>query len=100
MTTEPLTFSQDQIQGLLAVALVSGLLVASTTMASAVSVSTKLACRADYRSFCSMHTIGSNELRQCMNTNGPRLTAKCINALVAEGEISKEEVARRAAGSR
>jgi len=41
--------------------------------------------------------VGSKELRQCMNENGHRLSHKCVNALVADGEISAEEVARRAA---
>lgn len=30
-----------------------------------------------------------------MNANGPKLSKSCINALIADGEISKEEVARR-----
>ena len=46
------------------------------------------------------YAVGSRELRQCMNTNGHRLSKRCVNALVADGEISANEVARRAAGER
>jgi len=69
----------------------------STTEAGAISFRTKLACRTDYRSYCNSYMVGSKELRQCMNENGHRLSNKCVNALVADGEISAEEVARRAA---
>lgn len=98
--TEVVTFPKDRFRQILATTMVFGLVAITAGTASALSFSTKLACRADYRSFCSAHKVGSNELRQCMNTNGPRLSQKCVNALVAEGEISVEEVARRAAGIR
>ncbi len=32
-----------------------------------------------------------------MNANGPKLSKKCVNALIADGEISEAEVVRRAA---
>lgn len=98
--TEESTFSSFRFRQILASAMIIVLLAATAGTASALSFSTKLACRADYRSFCSAHKVGSHELRQCMNTNGPRLSQKCVNALVAEGEISVEEVDRRAAGMR
>ncbi len=74
--------------------------VAGTAPSIAIGLRTKFACVNDYRSYCSAHAVGSRELRQCMNTNGHRLSKRCINALVADGEISASEVARRAAGNR
>jgi hypothetical protein len=85
---------------LLAAVVLIGALAGSVSEASAVSIRTKLACRTDYRSYCSSYKMGSNELRQCMSANGPKLSKKCIDALVADGEISKAEVARRAADLR
>ena len=68
--------------------------------AAAIGLRTKLACVNDYRSYCSAYAVGSRGLRQCMNANGHRLSRRCVNALVADGEISAEEVARRAASNR
>ncbi len=65
--------------------------------AGAVSIRSKLACLSDFRAYCKSYKVGSNEQRHCMNANGPKLSKKCINALVADGEISAAEVARRAA---
>ena len=81
-------------------AILLSVLALSTTGVGAASVRTKLACLSDFRSYCSSYKVGSNELRQCMSANGPRLSKKCINALVADGEISEAEVARRAASVR
>jgi len=68
--------------------------------AHAVSLRAKIACLNDFRAYCKAYKVGSPELRQCMNTNGPKLSTKCIQALIADGEISQEEVARRAANMR
>lgn len=85
-------------------ALVAGLALAlgaaSAIPASAVGARTKFACAGDYFAFCSMHAVGSSGLRQCMRTNGPKLSKRCINALIADGEVSEDEVARRAASLR
>lgn len=56
---------------------------------------TQLSCASDYYAYCSKHEVGSPGLRKCMNDNGPRLSNSCINALISDGEITKEEVARR-----
>lgn len=69
--------------------------VAPVHSAEAVGFMTQLSCASDYYAYCSKHPVGSKELRQCMNANGPKLSKSCINALIADGEISKEEVARR-----
>jgi hypothetical protein len=91
------TFQPKFTGSLALVAILFGSLAISATGAGAVSVRTKLACLSDFRAYCKSYKVGSNELRQCMNANGPKLSKKCINALVADGEISAAEVARRAA---
>jgi len=100
MAIESATSGTKFTGGLLAAVVLIGALAVSVLEAGAVSMRTKLACRIDYRSYCSSFKMGSNELRQCMSANGPKLSKKCINALVADGEISEAEVARRAADLR
>ncbi len=67
------------------------------TEAAAVSLRVKLACASDYHALCSQYESGSPEVRTCMRAAGNRLSSRCLNALIAEGEVSQEEVARRAA---
>lgn len=74
--------------------------VTVATPASAVSLLVQRACMSDYYSFCSQHAVGSSSLRRCMSSNGSRLSQRCVNALVAAGEVSKTEVERRSASSR
>jgi hypothetical protein len=75
-------------------------LAASFSEASAVSTRVKLACASDYFAYCSQYAVGSSELRQCMRVNGNKLSTHCVNALVAEGEVSETEVNRRSASLR
>ena len=63
--------------------------------ASAYSLRVKLACAGDYYAYCSSYGLESPELRQCINKVSTRLSKGCIHALVAEGEVSETEVARR-----
>lgn len=65
--------------------------------AGAVSARVKMACAGDYFSYCSQHSPTSPAVRQCMRANGLRLSDRCVNALVAAGEVSADEVARRQA---
>ncbi|MCB1520771.1 MAG: hypothetical protein KDJ37_09370 [Hyphomicrobiaceae bacterium] len=81
----------------LAALLAAAGVAAQTGSASAVSLRVQTACMADYFSYCSKHSVGSQSLRRCMSDNGARLSKRCVNALVAAGEVSKSEVARRAA---
>ena len=100
MTTSSIT-SQTPTRAKLwpgAILLVASL--AAGTQANAVGARSKLACLSDYRAYCSAHRVGSAELRQCMRANGRKLSGQCIRALVADGEISEAEVARRAASMR
>ena len=63
--------------------------------AFAVSGSVMNACAGDYLTYCSSYEVGSSQVRQCMRSVGLKLSQGCITALVASGEVSKSEVARR-----
>ena len=58
--------------------------------------SVEVACAADYFAYCSKHDPDSPAVRSCMRRNGTKLSQRCVNALVAAGEVSKSEVERRA----
>ena len=73
-------------------------LVLCTTAASAVSMRVQTACASDYMAYCSQHDPDGPGVRKCMRANGPKLSKGCVNALIAAGEVSRAEVARRAAG--
>jgi hypothetical protein len=81
---------------LVAVAAITAL-AAGNTDAHAVSVRVKMACSGDYFSYCSQHSPTSPAVRQCMRTNGSKLSKPCVNALVAAGDVSASEVASRTA---
>ncbi|AGK56267.1 hypothetical protein HYPDE_22903 [Hyphomicrobium denitrificans 1NES1] len=70
------------------------------TQANAVSLRVKLACSSDYRALCSQYSSDSPEVRACMRAAGEKLSPRCLNALIADGEVTQEEVSRRAAQSR
>lgn len=87
----------------------SGVLTAAVVVAAsggwaisarAVSLRVKLACASDYRALCNQYASDSPEVRQCMRAAGEKLSARCLNALIADGEVTEAEVARRAAQMR
>ncbi len=82
-----------------AVTIAAAVVSLSTTHsdAHAISARVKMACAGDYFSYCSQHSPTSPAVRQCMRANGSKLSDRCVNALVAAGEVSAEEVARRTA---
>ena len=83
---------------ILAAAIVFGSFAIGTTKASAVSLGVQLACATDYYAHCSKHDPDGPGVRACMRAAGPKLSNRCINALVGAGEVSKAEVdAKRAA---
>ena len=63
------------------------------TQASAVSARVKFACANDYYAHCSQFSPNSPEVRRCMRAAGDSLSPRCVNALVADGEVSDKEVA-------
>lgn len=80
---------------LLAAAITLGSVALHSSQASAVSLSVQLACAADYYAYCSKHDPDGPGVRGCMRANGMKLSKRCVNALVAAGEVSKAEVERR-----
>ena len=76
-----------------------GALALFVTEAGAASARVQAACASDYFAYCSQHDPDGPGVRQCMRANGLKLSRMCVNALVAAGEVSKTEVARRSAGA-
>lgn len=66
--------------------------------AAAASIAVQLACTGDYYAFCSRFDPinDRNGLNACMKANGAKLSQRCVDALVAEGEVTKADVAGRA----
>jgi hypothetical protein len=75
------------------VALAAG--ISMTGNAFAVSLKVQIACATDYYAHCSAYSPTSNEVRTCMRAVGNALSKRCVDALVAAGEVSAKEVARR-----
>ena len=53
------------------------------------------ACTGDYMAYCGAYDEDSAKGRQCMRAASSKLSQGCVNALVASGETSKTQVARR-----
>ena len=53
------------------------------------------ACANDYHAHCGEYGIETSGLRLCMKKAGQRLSRGCVNALVADGQVSRAEVERR-----
>lgn len=67
----------------------------SASAASAIGFLTQMSCASDYYAYCSQFQVGSKELRLCMRRVGPKLSKSCLNALIADGEVSKAEVEKK-----
>jgi hypothetical protein len=82
------------VQCLIAVAaaLIVGAVLFATD-ASAASMRVKAACASDYFAHCSKYSPSSPQTRDCMRGIGEGLSKRCVNALVADGEVSNDEVA-------
>ncbi len=84
------------VAGFVAILTVAG----QPIQAPAASLSVELACAADYYAYCSQHDPDGPEVRVCMRRNGRKLSQRCLRALVAAGEVSKDEIERRTASGR
>ncbi|MGE0024928.1 MAG: hypothetical protein AB7S70_15000 [Hyphomicrobium sp.] len=73
--------------------------MAVPSSADAYGPRVRKACANDYMDNCHLHRLGTPELRACMRKAGPKLTPQCVDALVAEGEVSAKEVAQRRASA-
>jgi hypothetical protein len=72
---------------------------AVASQAGAASLAVKMACASDYYAHCSQHTPDSPGVRKCMRSVGKNLSSRCINALVAAGEVSKSVVEKKVASN-
>jgi len=79
--------------------LASALALAGMTLmtgnAFATSLRVQIACAGDYYAHCSQYSPDSPQVRTCMSKVGAGLSKGCVSALVAAGEVSAAEVARR-----
>jgi hypothetical protein len=57
--------------------------------ANAYSERVNSACERDYYRFCAKYSIGTPELRSCMLASRKSLSRRCVDALVAAGEVPK-----------
>jgi hypothetical protein len=73
------------------------LLIASFSTAYAQSNNVRLYCAYDYMRHCSAYSLTSPNLAKCMANVGVNLSKKCIQALVDDGLITKQDVISRAA---
>jgi hypothetical protein len=65
------------------------------TQAFAYSDDVINACTNDYLAHCSAYDENSAQGERCMRAAGGKLSKRCVNALVASGEVSKSEAGRR-----
>lgn len=84
---------------MVAAALLAGFSLPATE-ASAVTARVRIACAKDYFAHCSQFSPNSPEVRKCMRAAGNALSPRCVNALVAEGEVSDKDVAEHTASKR
>lgn len=97
LTTFVIAFAAVRI---LAIAMiVASALSLAASQANAYSLQVKLACASDYYSHCSQHPVNSPGVTQCMNAVGPKLSRRCIKALIGDGYVSKPEADRRLANA-
>ncbi len=81
----------------LVLAVTLGSVAVSSSAAHAVPMAVQMACASDYYAYCSKHDPEGPAVRACMRANGSKLSKRCVSALIAAGEVSKDEVLRRSA---
>ncbi len=65
------------------------LVLACGSAANAYSARVNSACERDYYRFCAKYSIGTPELRSCMLASRRSLSRRCVDALIAAGEVPK-----------
>lgn len=73
------------------------ILIGSFSTAYAIGNNTRTYCAYDYLRHCSAYSLNSPDLAKCMANVGVNLSKKCIQALVDDGLITKQDVIARAA---
>ena len=92
-----ISFAAVRVLAIALIAVASVSLAAS--QANAYSLTVKLACASDYFAHCSQHPVNSSGVTQCMTAVGPKLSKRCITALIGDGFVSKSEADRRLANA-
>ncbi len=92
---EPSAAGAFQINRLVACAAAAAVSILLAVPANAVSTRVKFACAKDFYANCRSFEPNSDEARACMRSAGQRLSPRCVNALIAAGEVSAKEVAQR-----
>jgi hypothetical protein len=69
-------------------------LLVATTQAAAVDARVEAACERDYSAYCSQYDPDGEDVRRCMRAIGPKLQDPCVDALIAAGELTPNEVAK------
>ena len=78
-----------------AAAIAAILLVAAAPAANAYSQQVNSACEGDYYRFCSAYAVESTQLRRCIEASRRSLTQRCIDALIAAGEVPRKYLRKR-----
>jgi len=76
---------------LLSIASLAALLAAAPAIAE-VNDAVKNACRDDYHKHCDKLEVGTPELRACMKSKATELSKGCLEALVANKEVTEKDV--------
>jgi hypothetical protein len=95
-SAEVLPMPHDEMHSSIPIALFCLVLSSSVTAAQhRYSKAVQKACAKDYKQHCGQYGVETEALRLCMDRAGRRLSKRCVDALVAAGEVSKQEVERR-----
>ena len=86
---------RDGYRAFILAAIILPLSVSSVLAQHKYSKAVQNACVNDYKVHCGQYGIETEALRLCMDRAGRQLTKSCVDALVAAGEVSKQEVERR-----
>src|SRR5215510_10878782 len=93
------SWGNSKIAALLRLAFLCAIMAASPASAQhTYSQAVQRACVNDYEQHCREYGIETEALRLCMDKAGLKLTKTCLDALIADGEITKQEVERRQHG--
>jgi hypothetical protein len=63
----------------------------------AASARVRVACASDYFAHCGKFPPNSQATRDCMHDVGDKLSKRCVNALVADGEVPDSDLAEHVA---
>lgn len=77
----------------LCAAATAAILFTCVSAANAYSARVNSACERDYYRFCAKYSIGTPELRSCMLASRRSLSRRCVDALIAAGEVPKRYLA-------